>query len=40
MQINDVVVDPANILYAGVVPKFAGLFQINVRPTECPAREP
>ena len=31
MLINGVAVDPRQILYAGVVPTFAGLFQINVQ---------
>ncbi len=31
MLINGVAVDPHQILYAGVVPTFAGLFQINVQ---------
>jgi uncharacterized protein (TIGR03437 family) len=31
MLINGVAVDPALIFYAGVVPTFAGLFQINVQ---------
>ena len=31
MLLNGVAIDPARILYAGVVPTFAGLFQINVR---------
>jgi uncharacterized protein (TIGR03437 family) len=31
MLINGVAVDPQSILYAGVVPTFAGLFQINVQ---------
>jgi uncharacterized protein (TIGR03437 family) len=31
LMINGVQVDPRQILYAGVVPTFAGLFQINVQ---------
>jgi uncharacterized protein (TIGR03437 family) len=31
MLINGMAVDPRQILYAGVVPTFAGLFQINVQ---------
>jgi uncharacterized protein (TIGR03437 family) len=31
MLLNGAAVDPGRILYAGVVPTFAGLFQINVR---------
>jgi uncharacterized protein (TIGR03437 family) len=38
MLLNGVAVDPQQILYAGVVPTFAGLFQINVRlPDNAPA---
>jgi len=37
MAINGVAVNPQQILYAGVVPTFAGLFQINV---ELPANIP
>lgn len=37
MLLNGVAVDPQQILYAGVVPTFAGLFQINV---QLPANTP
>jgi len=38
MLLNGVVVSPQQILYAGVVPTFAGLFQINVQlPSNAPA---
>jgi uncharacterized protein (TIGR03437 family) len=38
MLINGAVVSPQQILYAGVVPTFAGLFQINVQlPVNTPA---
>jgi len=36
--INEVAVNPQLILYAGVTPRFAGLFQINVQlPSDAPA---
>lgn len=38
MLINGAAVNPQQILYAGVVPTFAGLFQINVQlPSDTPA---
>jgi uncharacterized protein (TIGR03437 family) len=38
MQINGAAVNPQQILYAGVVPTFAGLFQINVQlPNDTPS---
>ena len=38
MTINGAAVNPQQILYAGVVPTFAGLFQINVQlPANTPA---
>jgi uncharacterized protein (TIGR03437 family) len=38
MMINGAAVNPPQILYAGVVPTFAGLFQINVQlPSDTPA---